>query len=173
MNDILEKALEYASKYRVIGRAHYLASDRYARFNRGFGIPVIVITAVVGTTIFGTFDQNPDPWLRIGAGFISLTGTVLASLQTTLAFAQTSEKHKAAGETYRSVRRKFEMFDLKFRHAGTEKREEALSQLEEIVASLDEIAKSFPSVPDRCYERAKEEQRLKEAPEPNPIPPKA
>jgi hypothetical protein len=30
-----------------------------------------------------------------------------------------------------------------------------------MVASLDEIANSFPSVPDRCYERAKEEQKSK------------
>lgn len=87
-----------------------------------------------------------------------------------MAFAQTSEKHKAAGETYRSVRRKFEMFYLKFRPAESERGEEARRQLEEMVASLDEIAKSFPSVPYCCYERAKEEQRLKEASESNPFP---
>lgn len=161
MNDILEKASDYAAKYCVIGRAHYLASDRFARFNRAFGIPVIIITAVVGTTIFGTINQSPNPWWKIGTGVISLAGTVLASLQTTLAFAQISEKHKAAGETYRSVCRKFDMFDLKFQHAGLDRREEAQNQLEQMVASLDEIAKSFPSVPDCCYEKAKKEQRLK------------
>jgi hypothetical protein len=40
---------------------HYLSADRYTHLNRVLGIPVIIITATVGTTIFGTLNQNPDP----------------------------------------------------------------------------------------------------------------
>jgi hypothetical protein len=54
MKEVMDKTLEYKTTHRVIGRAHYIAADRYTRLNRVFGIPVIVITATVGTTIFGT-----------------------------------------------------------------------------------------------------------------------
>jgi hypothetical protein len=162
MNEILNKALEYAAKYRVVGRAHYLAADHCLRLNKLFGIPVIIITAVVGTTIFGTLEHNPNLGLKILAGVVSLLGTVLAALQTTLGFAQTAEKHKAAGEAYRSLQRKFEMFELKYRPAGPDKRDTAISELEALVDKLQELPKSFPSVPDRYYKKAKAEEEPKQ-----------
>jgi hypothetical protein len=159
MREILTKAAEYESAYRIVGRAHYIAADRYMAFNRLFGIPVIIITAVVGTTIFGTLDQNPDPTWKIMAGLISLAGTVLSSLQTSLGFAQTAEKHKSAGEKYRALRRRFEMFQLRYSEAKLEERQTAMSDLEAIVAELAELPKEFPTIPDRCYSRAVEEQK--------------
>jgi len=51
MNDILAKAKNYQKIYHDVGRAHYIAANFYSALNRLFGIPVIVITAVVGTTI--------------------------------------------------------------------------------------------------------------------------
>ena len=159
MKEILAKALEYETTYRVVGRAHYLAADRYVHLNRVFGIPVIVITAVVGTTIFGTLNENPTPGWKIGAGLVTLAGTVLSSLQTALGFAQTSEKHKAAGEAYRAIRRRFEMFQLRYSEAGAERREEAMNSLEAIVAELADLPKEFPTIPDRCYSQAVNEQK--------------
>ena len=159
MNNILAKALQYETTYRVIGRAHYISADRYTSFNQWLGIPVIVITAVVGTTIFGTLDQNPNASWKIIAGLVSLVGTVLASLQTSLGFAQTAEKHKAAGEAYRALRRRFEMFRLRYIDAGPEQRDAAMTDLESIVADLADLPKEFPTIPDRCYERAAAEQK--------------
>jgi hypothetical protein len=159
MKEILDKALEYETTYRIVGRAHYLAADRYTRFNRLFGIPVIVITAVVGTTIFGTLDQNPNTGWKIVAGLVTLAGTVLSSLQTSLGFSQTAQKHKAAGEAYRAIRRRFEMLRLRYSQARAEQREEAMNALEAIVAELAELPKEFPTVPDRCYSQASNEQK--------------
>jgi len=162
MKEILDKSLEYAAKYRVIGRAHYLAADYYARLNKLLGIPVIVITAAVGTSIFGTFEHHPNARAKIVAGIVSLMGSVLAALQTTLGFAQMAEKHKAAGEAYRSLQRRFEMFELKFRPAALDKREPAISELATLVDKLQELPKAFPSVPDRQFRKAKAEEEPKQ-----------
>ena len=54
MEDTLKRAAESERTYGIVGRAHYLASDRFALRNRLLGIPIVVITTVVGTTIFGT-----------------------------------------------------------------------------------------------------------------------
>jgi hypothetical protein len=159
MKEILDKAREYETTYRVVGRAHYIAADRYTHFNRLFGVPVIIITAAVGTTIFGTLDQNPNPAWKIAAGLVSLAGTVLSSLQTSLGFAQTAEKHKAGGEAYRALRRRFEIFRLRYSEAHPEQREEAMTALEKIAADLAEVPKEFPTIPDRCYSKAADEQK--------------
>lgn len=162
MNDLLDKALEYEGFYRTLARAHYIAANSNANYNRYyFGIPVVVITAVVGTTIFSTLNDNPDPKWKIATGLVSLVGTILSSLQTTLGFAQTAEKHKAAAETYETVRRQFMMFRLKYAEATPDQRQEALADFEKTIASLAEIPKEFPTVPDRCYDRAKKEHQKK------------
>jgi hypothetical protein len=162
MNDIINKAREYEKTYQIVGRAHYIAADRFNSLNRLFGIPVIIITAVVGTTIFSTLDQNPNPAWKIVAGLVSLTGTVLASLQTSLGFAQTAQKYKAAGESYRAIRRKFETFQLKYSTVGAEQRGAVMTEFEGLVKTLDEVPKEFPTVPDKCYEKAKQEIEAKE-----------
>jgi hypothetical protein len=163
MNDILAKAKTYQKTYHDVGRAHYIAANYYAALNRLFGVPVIVITAMVGTTIFATLNESPDPKWKIAAGLFSLIGTVLASLQTSLGFANTAQKHKFAGENYRAIQRRFETFQLKFAEAGRELRTSAITEYERLTQELDEIPKKCPTVPDWCYEKAKREA-LKAAP---------
>lgn len=169
MKDILAKARTYQRKYRIIGRAHYLAADRCTRFHRLLSIPVIVITAVIGTTIFSTLNQNPDPKWKIVAGAITLASTILSSLQASLGFSQLAEKHKGGGERYRGVCRRFELFQLRYSEANPAQREAAMNDLEKIVADLEELAPDYPAVPDRCFRRATKEQETLEA-ENDPLP---
>jgi hypothetical protein len=157
MNDVLAKARDYEHTYRIIGRAHYLAADRCTRFNRLLQIPVIVITAVIGTTIFSTLNDNPDPRWKMAAGFITLAGTILSSLQASLGFAQTGQRHKAAGEAYRAMCRKFEMLHLRYLNAGSAERSKAMDEMDKVVAELADLAGDYPAMPDSCYDAAKKE----------------
>jgi hypothetical protein len=157
MDDILRQAADYERNYSIVGRAHYLESGRLAARNRWLGIPVVIITAVVGTTIFGTLNENPDPALRIAAGLISLLGTVLSSLQTTLGYAQAAERHKAAGARYRAIARRVKTFALKYRAAPTDQRHSAIAELESLNKELEDLAAESPNVPDSSYEKAARE----------------
>jgi hypothetical protein len=116
-----------------------------------------VITAVIGTTIFSTLDDNPDPRWKLAAGFITLAGTILSSLQASLGFAQTGQRHKAAGEAYRAMCRKFEMLHLRYRSGGSVERGKAMDDMEKVVAELAGLAGDFPAMPDSCYDEAKKE----------------
>ncbi|MCP4689036.1 MAG: SLATT domain-containing protein [Desulfobacterales bacterium] len=157
MEDILAKAMENRRNCGIVGRAHYLAADHCGAMNRYLGVPVVVITALVGTTIFATLNENPDPFWKIVAGLVSLMGTVLASLQTYLGFSQAAEKHKTAGEIYRAERRRFDMFCLKYANAGPDQRDDAFIELQNFVDGLAHLPKEFPTVPDRFYEKARRE----------------
>lgn len=160
MKDLLNKASEYRETYGIVGRGHYLAADHKRALNRYLGVPVIVITAVVGTTIFGTLNESPDPFWRIAVGLVSLAGTILSSLQTSLGFDQDAEKHKAAGEVYRAVHRSFEMFLLKYAQAVSDQRQDAFAEFDGLVRGLKDLPKEFPTLPDRFYDKAKKERDI-------------
>jgi hypothetical protein len=157
MKDLLDKASEYRDTYEIVGRGHYLAADHKRALNHLLGVPVIFITAAVGSTIFVTLNKSPDPFWHIFAGLVAMVGTVLSSLQTLLGFAQDAEKHKTAGEAYRAVTRSFEMFSLKYAEAGADQRQGAFAELDALVRGLKDLPNQFPTLPDRYYNKAKRE----------------
>ena len=157
MNDILAQAEIYRRNYAIICRSHYLASSRIGRFNDYLGVPVVVLTVFVGTSIFGTLNESPDVKWRIAAGLLSLTAAIMASLQTFLKFSERSDNHKVAGSRYAVVRRRLEFFLLKYSTEPDRDRKEALGELEEILSRLAELADDSPSIPDKDYRQAEKE----------------
>ena len=100
--DISFKIGEYKNRASVNRRSHYLASLVDGRKNSWLGVPVVIITALVGTSIFGSLQDEPSAPVKIAAGILSISATVLAALQTYLGFSEKSAKHKAAGAKVRS-----------------------------------------------------------------------
>jgi hypothetical protein len=156
--DISSKIVEYKNRASVNVRSHYLASTIAERKNFWLGVPVVVITALVGTSIFGTLQDNPSVQIKIAAGALSISATVLAALQTYLGFSEKSAKHKAAGTKYAIIRRHLDLLDLELRSKGDAFASEALEGLKSISTMLDDAAKESPTIPDRVYRTAVAEQ---------------
>jgi hypothetical protein len=154
-NELLSAVKRFRHDASVVARAHFLAWERYSRWNRFLGIPVVIMTALVGTAIFGTLQENPALHWRILAGGISILATVLAALQTYLNFAEQAEKHREAGGNYAEVRRKFNLLAIEMSQKGTDFNDEAITILKEIVATLDEISKKSPAITDAIYDVAR------------------
>jgi hypothetical protein len=157
MTDILDQVTEYIRNYAIVARGHYLASQRAGRFNSLLGVPVVALTAIVGTSIFSTLDQSLETGWKILAGVLSVSAAVLAALQTFLRFSEHSDKHKMAGSRYAMIRRRFELFVLKYSQGGDSMRDEAVKELERLLSRLEELAKDSPSIPDEHYRRAERE----------------
>lgn len=79
---------------------HELSARFYEKLNWKLGIPVVILSAIVGASIFGTLESTELLWLKIVAGFLSVTSAVLASLQTFLGFNERSSGHKAAADRF-------------------------------------------------------------------------
>lgn len=157
MDDVLKQAEIYRRNYAIVCRSHYLASARIGTFNNLLGVPVVVLTTIVGTSIFGTLNESPDLNWRIATGLLSITAAILASLQTFLKFSERSDKHKIAGSRYAAMRRRLEVFLLRHKGQPTEGRKDALDELEEIIKRFAELADDSPSIPDKDYRKAEEE----------------
>jgi hypothetical protein len=89
-------------------RAHYLSVAHYSRKSYWFGIPVIALSTLVGTSVFATLQSQPQLWLQITVGLASVLAAVMASLQTFLGFSERAEKHRIAGAKYGALGRELE-----------------------------------------------------------------
>src|SRR3954469_8551482 len=86
--------------------AHYLLAHRLRRRNLGLGVPAVVFSSIVGTSLFASLTQDEvHIGLRIVIGCISVLAVVAAALQTFLRFAERAAQHVTAADWYAAIRR--------------------------------------------------------------------
>lgn len=88
--------------------AHRRAESRAARLSRSVGLAIAVVSAVTGTAIFATLQQDPRTGWRVAVGVIAIAGAILGALQSTMAFGQQQAQHRSAAEGYGVLRRELE-----------------------------------------------------------------
>ena len=134
--------------------ALYEAAKPLSRANYNLGIPVALLSAFVGTSIFATLQKDQaDTRLRILIGIISVLAAVLASLQTFLRLSERAEKHRAAAVRYGALRRELEAAIAK----GGPYEDKLVAGVRE---KLDSISSDSPEIPARVW--TKVEKLLKE-----------
>jgi hypothetical protein len=159
MEDILARADRYRLRAHRKARAHYLASKRAHSMHLRLGVPVVVSTTIVGTTIFGTLSKNPQVFWMVLTGLLSLAAAVLAALQTFFRHAEVAEKHRVAAASYAGLQRELDVYLMKHRKVDAGDRAAALDELQSCLHKLDELEKASLDVPDRLYDQAVREQQ--------------
>jgi hypothetical protein len=96
--DSADIALERQTRARGLAVAHSMASDKAEAMHMWLGVPVVILTIVVGTAAFSTLTDigKSLPIIAVVAGLLSVTAAVLAGLQTFLDFAGRAEAHAKA-----------------------------------------------------------------------------
>lgn len=150
-SELLERWLRRARESQF---AHYEAADRLKRLNYWFGVPVVAITSIVGTSVFSSISSTGglDDNTRIAVGAISVMAAVLASLQTFLGFSERAERHRITGARYGIARRALE--DLGARGADGVSQDE----MDQIRKEIDSLAVEAPNISKRVLERAMKKQ---------------
>ena len=77
--------------------AHYLLATRLRRRNLWIGIPAVVVSAVVGTSLFASLANGTEGLpveLRVVIGSLSVSAAVLSAIQTFLRFAERSGRQR-------------------------------------------------------------------------------
>lgn len=141
-----ELVLAWLRRARESQLSHYEMAARLARRNLWMGVPVIVITAVVGTSAFASIVAELVPtWAKIGAGAASVVAAVLASLQTFFKFSERAERHKTFAAKFGAVRRELETL-----HASGRATQET-SYVAVLREKLDRLAEEAPAVPAEVF----------------------
>jgi hypothetical protein len=88
-----EQVLEdWYQRVAVTQRAHYYSAEHFGARKYWLGIPAVVLSTLVGTSVFATIQTQPQLWLQIAVGLASVAAALLASLQTFLGYSERAEK---------------------------------------------------------------------------------
>src|SRR5205809_957402 len=86
--------------------AHYASADRFRLLNYIVGVPAVICSSIVGTTLFAGLEKDsPRTWLVAST---SILAAVLGALQTFLRFAERATLHATAADWYSAIRRDIE-----------------------------------------------------------------
>jgi len=88
---------------------HQAQAEQTRRKSIWLGLPVVIMTTLVGTSAFATFNESSGPEAKILVGVISISAAVLASIQTFLGYSQVAERHRIAATRYATTRRAIEL----------------------------------------------------------------
>jgi hypothetical protein len=73
------------------------------------GLPVVILTTLVGTSAFATLNEATSTRAKVVVGSFSILAAVLASMQTFLGYSQVAERHRIAASRYANARRAIEI----------------------------------------------------------------
>src|ERR671937_406780 len=82
---------------------HDLAARVYERGRYALGIPTLIATTIVGTSVFSTLSSPGSAPTRLWVGLFSLLAAVLAALQTFLDLPTRSERHRSIAVKYKAA----------------------------------------------------------------------
>lgn len=157
MNDIIAIANKYWQNAGRTGRAHYIAAEVYSRRHRTVGIPSVVFSTVVATSVFSTLSESVDIRIRLLTGVVALLAAILAALQAFLGYGDRAEKHRHAGARYGKVRRDIDIFLLRLKAGGFASEADAISALQQIGDEMGVLAADHPNLSEPIYQQARRE----------------
>lgn len=141
---------QWYERISVVAVGHYRAALKYSKFHFWLALPTVALSAVVGTAVFATLQQQSCFWLQLLVGAMSVLAAILTALQSTLRYQELAEKHRGAGAKYNSVGREIElMMALP---------EIDIARVEELRARIDFLAQESPHIPQSVHEHMRVEQ---------------
>jgi len=85
-----ESTIEELNKFRIDcmygKKKHSNARDRVATYNRNMGIAIVVLTAIMGTSVYSALSKSDILLAQIIVGIFILLNAILVALQTYLKF---------------------------------------------------------------------------------------
>ena len=148
---VVDRLRDWEFRCAAAVEVHFEIAEDLARRNMFLGIPVVVLSAIVGTSLYASVSGGGAAvGIRIAAGTVSLIAGVLASIQTFLRFGARAEQHRVAAERWAAVRREIE----KVRALPAQQVGDAKQLLDDIKARMDEAADKSPAMPKRRWNRA-------------------
>ena len=88
---------------------HQRQAERTRMKGIALGLPVVIMTTLVGTSAFATLGDATTDRAKVVVGSFSIIAAVLASMQTFLGYSQTAERHRIAASRYANSRRAIEV----------------------------------------------------------------
>jgi hypothetical protein len=135
--------------------AHYEAASILQKMNYAFGVPVVIISTIVGTSVFASLTnaENIDSSWKISIGMVSVLAAVLSGLQTFLGFSDRSQRHRVVAARYGIIRRELEEVTA---INDSDVSQERIAKLRD---AIDTLALDAPNISRRLFLRTQKDQQ--------------
>lgn len=125
---------------------HELASRTYAKGQYALGIPALIVSTIVGTSVFSALASKVVPALWVG--LLSIAAAVLTAVQTFMDFGGRSDKHRVVAVKYKAVIRSLEYLQVRLSRKETITDDEVSG----IRTHPDNLEESAPVVMPKIYD---------------------
>ena len=132
--------------------ANYDSANHFASRNYVLGVPTVILSAIVATSVFASLGQEVELCIQIIVGLVSVLAAVLAALQTFLKLDELAAKHRSIAAEYGSVKRRLDQEIAKL-GMGEEVSQLAVNDVRE---RMDTLSREGPVVPQKLWKKARE-----------------
>jgi hypothetical protein len=153
---------------------HDRAARRMDSYRYVLGVPVVVLSAVVGTSVITDLQETVE-WGIYLVGLLAIASASLAGIQTSFNYSERAEKHRIAGVKYKAIIREIEETSSKIlEHLNKADRETPIgkfkiddkeidihSYLSKLRIRLDRLEDEAPVVPQEIYDQIEDEYKNK------------
>lgn len=146
-NDAEAVLRDWFRRARESQHTHYEAARYFDSANKYLSIPVVVLSAVLGTSAFATLESQVGNEWKISFGLVAMLVAGIAAIQSNLKLADRSVKHRQIGASYGAIRREIE----ETLATPIEQRSQTTELLARIRAKLDHLASESPDIPRNIW----------------------
>lgn len=132
--------------------AHRVAALGYQRRYYLLGLPVVVLSGLVGTTVFASLERDVHLYAKLAVVAVSLLNAVLAAAHTFLRFGERAAKNSLLAADCAGLNRQISVARLLLPNLAPEGREkivkEILDQLNQIHRAVAETDPGVDEIPE-------------------------
>ena len=120
-----------------------------AMLSRILGLAVVMLTTVIGTSIFVSLGENPHWAAQVAVGTLGILAALAAAWKENAQYGKRSEAHQNAASAFERLRYGTEKLHDKL-ELGRVSWEVAEKELEEFENAAEKLIISAPTLPDRA-----------------------
>jgi hypothetical protein len=150
---LVEAARDLREKVSAYRNAHFAAGDHLRALHYVVGLLLIILSAVVSSSVLQASNEDPGQGLTLAVGLLSMAVVVLTSIQTTFRLGERGEMHRSAAVGFGQVGRKLDVFI----HRPHPNVDDAWTDLQAITDEITRVEAGAPGYFTRTYRRARRE----------------
>lgn len=154
-----KNTIEELNKFRIDcmygKKKHYNARDRYAGYHKMMGIIIIILTTIMGTSVFYSLSKSELLSAQIVVVVFTVVIAVLTALQTYLNFEKAVLRNNVIADRYLWLMKEAQRL-LAYYRDGSKSIEDVQKELERLSQEVKEIQKDEPETSQGDYQKARD-----------------
>lgn len=155
----MKNTLDELNKFRIDcmygKKKHYNARDRFAGYHWKMGVAIVILTAIMGTSVYCSLSQSEILVAQIIVSFFVVINAVLVALQTYLNFEKRALRHKVTADRYLSLMKEAKRL-IAYYQDGNKTMDDIQIEFERLCREAKEIQKDEPETSRRDYQKARD-----------------